>query len=74
MPVQGVAGTEGAQVNICNQDRVANMVTVYLAHMIGLDMTKMITQYQYVDRERNLTHYPFFNGKYILLRFINHVL
>ena len=67
MPVQGVAGTEGAQVNICNQDRVANMVTVYLAHMIGLDMTKMITQYQYVDRERNLTHYPFFNGKYILL-------
>ncbi len=50
-------------MNICNKDRVGNMVNVYLAHMIGLDMTKFITQYQYVVMERNLTHYPFFQGK-----------
>ena len=68
MLVQGVVGTEGAQVNICNQDRVDNMFTVYLAKMIGMDMTKIITKFQYIDKERNITHYPFFEGKYISLK------
>ncbi len=33
--------------NICNYDRTANIVTMYLANFLNLDMSKILTLYTY---------------------------
>lgn len=33
--------------NICNNDRTPNIVTIYLAHFLNLDVNKILTSYTY---------------------------